>query len=83
MQREKLYNLHKTASLIVAYFAFKTDKNFSDQTAMLLENITSKNPFFFYFIFLLPIQIVELFKLHLSSYFVFVYENILDCKKVK
>ena len=31
MQREKLYNLHKTAYFIVALFVFKMDKTLSDQ----------------------------------------------------
>ncbi len=31
MQREKLYNLHKTAYFIVVYFVFKMHKILSDQ----------------------------------------------------
>jgi hypothetical protein len=52
MQREKLYNLHKTNSLIVAYFTFKTDKSFNDQTSMVLKkNLFFSGFAFFYFIF--------------------------------
>jgi hypothetical protein len=59
------------------------DKIVSDQMAILQKRNTKKDFFFSYFIFLSLIQIVELFMLHLSSYFVFIYENILGDKKVK
>src|SRR4051812_33300931 len=45
--------------------------------------MTAESPFSFLFYFLSSIQIVELLKLHLSSCFVFVYEQVLDWKKMK
>jgi len=35
MQREKLYNFHKTAYFIVALIVFKMDKILSDQISMV------------------------------------------------
>ena len=35
MQREKLYNLHKTATFTVALFVLKIDKIFNGQISML------------------------------------------------
>jgi hypothetical protein len=35
MQREKLYNLHKTATFTVALFVLKIDKILNDQISML------------------------------------------------
>jgi hypothetical protein len=35
MQREKLYNLHKTATFTVAHFVLKIDKILNDQISML------------------------------------------------
>ena len=68
---------------IVARFAFKMDKTLSDQISTLRKDYTNEKFLFSYFVFLSPIQIVELFTLHLSSYFVFIYENILGGKKMK
>ena len=48
MQHAKLYNLHKTASLIVTCFAFEVDKMSSGQTSMLFENIGRRIPSFSY-----------------------------------
>jgi len=56
---------------IVACFAFKMDKILSDQISTLQKDNTNENFLFSYFRFLSPVQIVELFMLHLSSYSIF------------
>ncbi len=38
MQREKLYELHKTTYFFVAVFVFKTNQVLSDQISMLLKD---------------------------------------------
>jgi hypothetical protein len=68
VQHEKLYKLYKTDFFIVAYFAFKMDNILSDQISTLLKDNANEK---FLFIFLSPVQIVELFTLHLSSYSIF------------
>ena len=81
MQRAKLYNLHTTAFLIVAHFALKMDNVLSDQISTLRKNNTNEKFLCSCFTFLSPIEIVQLFTLHLATYFVFIYENILGGKK--
>jgi len=83
MRNEKLYNLHKTAFFIVASFAFKMDNILSDRISTLQKDNMNEKFIFSYFIFLSTIQIVELFRLHLSPYFIFIHENILGGKKDK
>ena len=83
MQRVQLYNLHKATCFIVACFAFKMDKLLSDQISTLRRNNTNEEFLFSCFTFLSPVQIVALFTLHLSPYFVFIYGNILGGKKDK
>ncbi len=57
MQREKLYNLLRTAFFIVAIFAFKMVKILSDQISTVRKRYLfwhKMNQFFSYFIFLSP-----------------------------
>src|ERR1700722_292266 len=46
MEREKLYNLHKPAFFIVALFAFKMDKIFSDQISTVRKLVAENFAFF-------------------------------------
>jgi hypothetical protein len=46
MQREKLYNLYKTAFTTVALFAFKIDKIWSDQIPTVRKLIAENFGFF-------------------------------------
>jgi hypothetical protein len=56
MQREKLYNLHKTAYFIVALFVFKMNKILSDQISTVRKRhfLVQDEFIFSYFIFLSP-----------------------------
>ena len=47
MQREKLYNSHKTAFLIVGHFTFEMDGILSDQVLMLRKDNKNKKCLFF------------------------------------
>ena len=82
MQREKLYNVHKTVLLMIADFLFKIGANFTDQTSQCCWKTWHPRIPFSLFYFWLSIRIVELLNLHLSSGFVFIYDQILDCKKM-
>jgi len=71
MQREKLYNLHRTANFAVVLFVVKIDKILINQI------LTLRKRYFFgkrrkirFFLFRLFI-IIELFTLHLVVYFFF------------
>jgi len=55
MQREKLYNLHKIASLIVARFAFKTDEILSYRISAMYKQYFFYARFFFISPFYNPI----------------------------
>ncbi len=46
MQREKLYNLHKTTYFIVAPFVFKMDKDLRDQILGIAK--IDRTEFFFF-----------------------------------
>ena len=46
MQREELYNLHRTAYLIVALFVFKMDKTLSDQILTVRKLVAQHFAFF-------------------------------------
>ena len=56
MQREKLYNLHKTACFITAGFVFKMDKILSENYSLMKKYFFSDTRWirFTYFIFVLP-----------------------------
>jgi hypothetical protein len=46
MQREKLYNLHRTANFTVVIFVFKINKILSDQISTMEELVTQNFAFF-------------------------------------
>jgi hypothetical protein len=70
MQREKLYNLHKTANFTAAVFAPKMDKILSNQISTV-----RKWDHFFGTRRIHSLETVELFALHLLVYFVFQTEQ--------
>jgi hypothetical protein len=83
MRRVKLYNLQKIVFLTVPHFAVKMDKVLIDQISTLRKNNTNEKFLCSRPTFLSPVQIVQLFALHLATYFVFIHENILSCRKMK
>src|ERR1700733_9552633 len=67
MQREKLYNLDKTAYFIVAFFVFKMDKILSDQISTVRKwdvFLIQAEFIFSYFILLLPDMFLKKNKIH-------------------
>ena len=76
MQCEKLYNLHKTACLATAFFAFKMVKVLEVQILTVRRRyfyLTQDEFIFSHFIFLhlFCLSCIELFALHPVVYFVF------------
>jgi hypothetical protein len=72
MQREKLYNLHKTTYFVVPPFVFKISKLLRDQILGIAK--IDRTAFFFFLktiTITFTVTIAELFALHPVVYFIF------------